>query len=394
MMHSAILLKAEVKALQAANEQKKRRERKRKRRIMQGGSLSIREGEDILQSAEVNAQLRTEVASETTQQVGSIGRQRRCGTCGNMGHNAPTSYMSSSTKRSVLITGCSVGSSGHALALEFANRGMRVFATARSTNSLSQLEAKGIEILPLDVTSVESIAALKAEITKRTGGKLDILFNNAGTMYEAPAVEADIVRVRQMFDTNVFGLFDMTQAFLPLLLASASESRLPPTIINTSSIVSRVPFLFSANYNASKAAVTSYSDTLRLELAPLGIKVVTLFMGEVSTKLMSPDNISFGANSLYIDAEAGVQERSRSHAAKSIKPDEFARQVAHQIFSNPALRKGEYVWKGTMATLVWFLNAVGFRKIFDTSMESAVGLNKRTVKKAIYDNGQRSIKQE
>lgn len=58
---------------------------------------------------------------------------------------------------------------------------MRVFATARSTKSLSQLEAKGIETLPLDVTSAESIAALKAEITKRTGGKLDILFNNAGT---------------------------------------------------------------------------------------------------------------------------------------------------------------------------------------------------------------------
>ncbi|KFY78544.1 hypothetical protein V499_02324 [Pseudogymnoascus sp. VKM F-103] len=91
MMHSAVLLKAEVKALQAANEQKKRRERKRKRRIMQGGSLSVREGEDILQSAKVDAQLRTEVASETTQQVGSTGRQRRCGTCGNMGHNAPRS---------------------------------------------------------------------------------------------------------------------------------------------------------------------------------------------------------------------------------------------------------------------------------------------------------------
>lgn len=213
-------------------------------------------------------------------------------------------------------------------------------------------------------------------------------------MFEAPAVEADIVRVRQMFDTNVFGVFDMTQAFLPLLLASASESRLPPTIINTSSIVSRVPFLFSANYNASKAAITAYSDTLRLELAPLGIKVVTLFMGEVSTGLMSPENISFGADSLYIDAEAGVQERSRSHAAKSMKPDEFARKVAHQIFSNPTIGKGEYVWKGTMATLVWFLNAVGFRKIFDGSVESAVGLSKGTLRNAIYDKGQRSIKRE
>ena len=57
---------------------------------MQGGSLSIREGEDILQSAEVDAQVRTEVASETAQQVGSTGRQRRCGLCGTMGHNART----------------------------------------------------------------------------------------------------------------------------------------------------------------------------------------------------------------------------------------------------------------------------------------------------------------
>jgi hypothetical protein len=90
MMHSAVLVKAEVKALQAANEQKKRRERKRKRRIMQGGSLSIREGEGILQSAEVEAQVRTEVASETTRQVGSKGRQKRCGLCGIMGHNSRT----------------------------------------------------------------------------------------------------------------------------------------------------------------------------------------------------------------------------------------------------------------------------------------------------------------
>lgn len=58
---------------------------------------------------------------------------------------------------------------------------MRVFATARSIKSLSQLEEKGIEVLPLDVTSAESIAELKAEITRRTGGTLDMLFNNAGT---------------------------------------------------------------------------------------------------------------------------------------------------------------------------------------------------------------------
>ncbi len=64
---------------------------------------------------------------------------------------------------------------------------MHVFATARSTKSLAQLEAKGIEVLPLEITSAESIAALKIEVTKRTGGKLNMLFNNAGTsMFSLP----------------------------------------------------------------------------------------------------------------------------------------------------------------------------------------------------------------
>ena len=57
---------------------------------MQGGSLSVQDAKDILQSAEVDAQVCTEVVSETTRQVGSTGRQRRCGVCGNIGHNART----------------------------------------------------------------------------------------------------------------------------------------------------------------------------------------------------------------------------------------------------------------------------------------------------------------
>lgn len=74
----------------------------------------------------------------------------------------------------------SEGGAGHALALEFAARGFRVFATARSINSLALLEKEGIETLALGVTRPESISALKTEIIKRTEGTLDILFNNAG----------------------------------------------------------------------------------------------------------------------------------------------------------------------------------------------------------------------
>ncbi|KAM5353613.1 hypothetical protein ACJ41O_000263 [Fusarium nematophilum] len=296
-----------------------------------------------------------------------------------------------SKKRTVLITGCSEGGAGHALALEFAAQGFRVFATARSAKSLALLQEKGIEILTLDVTQPESISALKTEIAGRTGGKLDILFNNAGMMYEAPAIEADQDQVRDMFNTNVFGLFDMVRAFTPLLLASVSGSTAPPTIINTASIVARLPYVFAAQYNASKAAVSSYSDTLRIELAPLGIKVVTLFMGIVSTKLTSPDKVQLAPDSLFIDAEAGLKERSRVHLRDGMKPEEFARLVVQQVLrKKPGLGQGEYIWEGVNAYLVWFLNAVGWRKIFDSTVEGGVGLSKE-VKRSIFKRGQDSL---
>ncbi|KAJ6100362.1 hypothetical protein N7467_001897 [Penicillium canescens] len=291
--------------------------------------------------------------------------------------------MASSSKRSILITGCSPGGVGHALALEFASHGMRVFATARSTSSLSTLAEKGIETCELDVTNAESITALRDEISKRTGGKLDMLFNNAGSMYEAPAIEADPARIREMFDTNVFGLFDMVSAFTPLLLASTTKSVTLPVIINTSSVLARLPFAFSAAYNASKAAVASYSDTLRIELGPLGIKVVTLFMGEVSTNLMSPDRISFDPESIYTVALEGTKERSRNHAKNSMKPEVFAKQVVQAILAKRG--KGEFLWKGTNAWAIRILNLLGWRYMLDNVVRKMVGLEKNEVRKSILD---------
>ncbi|KAH9204933.1 oxidoreductase [Leptodontidium sp. 2 PMI_412] len=300
----------------------------------------------------------------------------------------------SATKRSILITGCSKHGSGHALATEFAQRGYRVFATARSTASLQDLAQYGVELLTLEVTDAKSIAALKEEISKRTGGKLDMLINNAGTIYEAPAIEASEDRVRRMFDTNVFGLMNMVTAFIPLLLAAVKGSSLPPTIVNVSSVLGRTPFPFSSGYNATKAAVTAYSDTLRLEIDPLGVKVVTLFMGQVSTALMSPDNISFGPESIYLDLEAKTKNRSVEHNAKGTKPDVFARQVVDDILSKSALNKGEYIWRGANAVLIWALNAFGPRKVFDGAMKSPVGLDVTQLRKSAFEKAQNKVNQQ
>lgn len=82
--------------------------------------------------------------------------------------------------KSVLITGCSKGGIGDALAQEFHSKGIRVFATARDLSKVEHLRNLGLDILQLDVTSADSIAKIAGEVEKATGGKLDFLVNNAG----------------------------------------------------------------------------------------------------------------------------------------------------------------------------------------------------------------------
>jgi len=82
--------------------------------------------------------------------------------------------------RSVLITGCSQGGAGEALARQFHKNGFRVFATARSLTKIQHLKVEGIEILELDVVDHASAVKVASEVSSLTGGKLDILVNNAG----------------------------------------------------------------------------------------------------------------------------------------------------------------------------------------------------------------------
>lgn len=202
-------------------------------------------------------------------------------------------------------------------------------------------------------------------------------------MYEAPAIEADDAKIKSMFDANVFGLFQMVSAFTPLLIAAVPSSNTPPIIVNTASVLAQLPLPFSSGYNASKAAVAAYSNTLRLELAPLGIDVVTLYMGEVATKMMS--NQKFGPESLYADVEAKVRERGEHHAKTSMDAQEFARQVVREV-----LRGGEsFVWKGTNAFTTWLLTALTLpRRLIDMSMKGPVGLADSKTRDSIYAKAQ------
>ena len=171
----------------------------------------------------------------------------------------------------VLITGVSRGGLGDALTTELLKRrNIHVLASGLADAHLSHLpESDRISRLQLDVTSPSSIAAAVAATKDVTEGRLHYLINNAGYGYMMPLLDAEAQAVKQNFEVNVFGLMAVTQAFFPLLKEGEG------TVVNQCSIASlqggRQPYI--GTYCATKAAVASLNDTMRLEFAPFGVKV-------------------------------------------------------------------------------------------------------------------------
>ncbi|KAK4634751.1 Short-chain dehydrogenase RED1 [Fulvia fulva] len=248
--------------------------------------------------------------------------------------------------KSVLITGCTPGGIGHSLAREFKSKNFRVFATARKAASISDLEQQGIETLSLEVTSSESVKALKDEVTSRTGGTLDILVNNAGRNYTVPALDVEMEEIRQTFEANLFGVMAMCQAFAPLLVEAKG------TIVQIGSLAGIMPYVFGSVYNASKAALHSYSDTLRVELAPFDVKVVTVVTGGVKSNIARTHR-DLPPNSIYLPLSEEYKQRLTHSQAMGIPNEEYARTVVKQVLGNPGKTQ---VWAGGSSVLVWFVS--------------------------------------
>lgn len=124
------------------------------------------------------------------------------------------------SRKSVLITGCSEGGIGGALAEAFLEKGYYVFATLRTPSKLSQTLAKSanVTVLTLDVLSPVSITAAVERVKSETNGKLDVLVNNSGENILVAALDVSIEDGKKMFDLNFWAPFAMLQAFAPLLI--------------------------------------------------------------------------------------------------------------------------------------------------------------------------------
>ncbi|KAI0540019.1 hypothetical protein GGR58DRAFT_195386 [Xylaria digitata] len=298
-------------------------------------------------------------------------------------------------QKTVLITGCSDGGIGAAMAAEFQLRGLRVFATARDPSKMTSIAALGIETLTLDVTSDESIEqavtivrekldgssdASKSNTQQGTGKRLDLLINNAGVNHVMPFSDTGIADLRRVFNTNVIGSLAVTQAFIPLLMhqrapnpeSGRGDGKGKSTVVMLGSVNEVFSPPYQAAYNASKAAVHAAARTLRVELAPLGINCVTLITGSVRTKLFENAPSKVPEGSFYSALADRIENRDFLKNAQWVDADEFARQVVDDLLKpKPKLD----IWRGGLARVASWLAWLGWEGMLDPAMLKANHLN-------------------
>jgi NAD(P)-dependent dehydrogenase (short-subunit alcohol dehydrogenase family) len=239
------------------------------------------------------------------------------------------------SSKNVFITGASAGI-GEATARLLAERGYTVFAGVRTDNG-TLAEVPGAEVVAIDVTDPDSVATAAAVVTRRVGRQgLAAVINNAGVIVQGPLELVPPAELRRQFDVNTLGPAYVTQAFLPLLRAGRGR------VINISAPTARVPVPFMAPISASKAALASISDALRVELAAWKIPVVVVEPGGTATEIFAKADAAAKIALAETDGEAIAlyqgQLAAVAKAAAKQKPGPVA-AVARVVVTAVGVRK-------------------------------------------------------
>ncbi|MFE3654427.1 oxidoreductase [Streptomyces sp. NPDC059152] len=224
------------------------------------------------------------------------------------------------------ITGCSTGL-GRALATAVLAHGHRAVVTARDPEQVADIVADHAGralALALDVTDPQQVRAAVGRAEAKFG-RIDVLVNNAGYGYLAAIEYGEDHEVRALFDTNVFGLIDVTRAVLP-----GMRARRAGRIVNVSSLGGLAAFGATGYYHATKFAVEGLSESLAAEVAPLGIKVTLVEPAAFRTNWSGP---SMRQSALALDdyaATAGAR-RASTLATYGRQPGDPTRAAAAVI---------------------------------------------------------------
>jgi NAD(P)-dependent dehydrogenase (short-subunit alcohol dehydrogenase family) len=187
--------------------------------------------------------------------------------------------VSSQSREIVVITGASTGI-GAATASELARRGFHVLAGVRRDRDADAIRGPGVEPLIIDITNPDHIRALATRVHADPQGRaVRAVVNNAGIGVNAPFEAFAIDEWRNLFEVNLFGHVAVTQALLPALIRSKGR------VVNISSVGGKIAMATYGPYAATKFALEAVSDSLRREMAPLGVGVVVVEPGAVRTEM-------------------------------------------------------------------------------------------------------------
>lgn len=225
--------------------------------------------------------------------------------------------------KTLLITGCSSGI-GRDAAETLHARGWRVFATCRQEADCERLRAEGLESFRLDYADEASLESAVAEVERRAGGRLDALFNNGA--YAIPGAVEDLPRaaLRAIFETNLFGPFDLIRRCLPMLHA-AGDAR----IVNCSSVLGFTALPMRGAYQATKFAMEGLTDTLRRESKREAIHYILIEPGPIATRMRANAAVQFKK---WIDWESS---RKRSVYEQRMIPRLYGPETARDKFELP-----------------------------------------------------------
>lgn len=249
--------------------------------------------------------------------------------------------MTESTIKSILITGCSSGI-GLCAAQTLHTKGYQVFAAVRKPEDKARLQQLGLYSLLLDVNDPQSIRAGVAEVLAQTNGSIDALFNNAG--FGQPGAVEDLSReaLRAQFETNVFGLQELTNQIIPLMRKQGYGR-----IVNVSSVLGLVSMAYRGAYCATKYAVEALTDAMRLELRNTGIHVALIEPGPISSRFRYNARQAYGQhvdsmNSTHRVPYANLEqyfEEVKENTPFTLPPDAVVKKLLHALESNrPKIR--------------------------------------------------------
>jgi NAD(P)-dependent dehydrogenase (short-subunit alcohol dehydrogenase family) len=266
------------------------------------------------------------------------------------------------TSKVTLVTGASSGI-GREIAQLLAQRGARVFGTARNPKSASPVP--GVELVRMDVTDEASVNEAIQGIVQKAG-PIEILVNNAGYGLTGALEETTVKEAREQFETNFFGVLRVTNAVLPRM-REAGYGR----IVNISSVVGFIPAPFMGMYTASKHALEGYTETLDHEVRQFGVRAVLIQPSYTKSNINQNEKTA----QTRLDAYAVHRQRMHELVAKGVKQGDEPQLVAETVWRAVTAKSHRLRYPVGQGVLLSRLRRFAPVALFDRAIRKEAALN-------------------